>query len=706
MQPIKTLEVRIKDCYGIKSFSYTFNFSPRRKTYIIYARNATMKTSFLKTLRDYQHNRQSRDIITHKIGKKTIKGVDRRQIRTYTSYEEYRPVYTLQFFIRNLNQQEKQLWESLKQELEFHKYLQNIESDSLENLLKDIFLFILFTSVGEQAYWGQVNDLTEQHIRATLPEPLLVIFDPAHYEPALIALGFPPMELNSISLERAKQSNIPLVFKAFLEFLQHLELITPEGSIDLNAYTDLGQRRYLYIKSLLNYIYYLIDPDKYFAEVNDSEKIYLITKVVPKYPLSNIPRTFFHKIAKQREIFISISQKAHRFSQNRGKGRYSNIAAEFNTLFLFPFSVELQFRKEFGDTMVYLQYGTNGKIDLLGAKDVGVLNALSDGERKALYLLQIMTEVETLNPEEEYLLVLDDIVESFDYRNKYAISTYLYKIALKKNLKLIILTHNYDFFRTLGRRFKSSTILAANGALVANRDSAGAVRLNPMDDWEPWQVWKKRLEEDDIVALIPFVRSLIKVTSGSTGSNKDCELLSKTLHYSGRSPNTTYNDLLPIYRRYLQITGFPPSVDLTKSIWTTINDFTYAPAPLQKISDDLKAKIIFAIRLRFKAEEYLYMKLPKLIPGTNLTDLISFGELYGKFLNWFLNNATEKQKQQMLDIKLLLDKIFILTPEHLHARYWEYETLIDTDIAELIEAENKLDMLINNANGHPKMSKV
>ena len=52
----------------------------------------------------------------------------------------------------------------------------------------------------------------------------------------------------------------------------------------------------------------------------------------------------------------------------------------------------------------------------------------------------------------EIMLVIDDIADSFDYRNKYAIIEYLKEITEDGIFKVIILTHNFDFYRTCSSR--------------------------------------------------------------------------------------------------------------------------------------------------------------------------------------------------------------------------------------------------------------
>ena len=69
-----------------------------------------------------------------------------------------------------------------------------------------------------------------------------------------------------------------------------------------------------------------------------------------------------------------------------------------------------------------------------------LLQALSSGE-KALYILNIIFEVQARKEEnQETLFIVDDIADSFDYKNKYAIIQYLKEISEEPIFYQIILT--------------------------------------------------------------------------------------------------------------------------------------------------------------------------------------------------------------------------------------------------------------------------
>ena len=50
------------------------------------------------------------------------------------------------------------------------------------------------------------------------------------------------------------------------------------------------------------------------------------------------------------------------------------------------------------------------------------------------------------------MIIFDDVADSFDYKNKFAIIEYIRDLHLSNDFRLIILTHNFDFYRTIASR--------------------------------------------------------------------------------------------------------------------------------------------------------------------------------------------------------------------------------------------------------------
>jgi ABC-type lipoprotein export system ATPase subunit len=68
-------------------------------------------------------------------------------------------------------------------------------------------------------------------------------------------------------------------------------------------------------------------------------------------------------------------------------------------------------------------------------------------------LLNIIFEIKArVNNNQKTLFIVDDIADSFDYKNKYAIVEYLNDIMNNSHFYLMIFTHNFDFFRTINNR--------------------------------------------------------------------------------------------------------------------------------------------------------------------------------------------------------------------------------------------------------------
>ena len=65
-------------------------------------------------------------------------------------------------------------------------------------------------------------------------------------------------------------------------------------------------------------------------------------------------------------------------------------------------------------------------MDNAAVEKAALMKVLSQGEKKALYVLNILFEIEVRKKaKQDTLLIVDDIADSFDYKNKYAIIPYL-----------------------------------------------------------------------------------------------------------------------------------------------------------------------------------------------------------------------------------------------------------------------------------------
>lgn len=124
-----------------------------------------------------------------------------------------------------------------------------------------------------------------------------------------------------------------------------------------------------------------------------------------------------------KEIIERIVQKA-----NEEATKWREVIDIFNRRFSVPFVVIMKNQddvilKEEAPNIKF-EFNDNGKA--VPVEEDDLLRVLSSGELRALYILNIIFEVEARKEaKQETLFVVDDIADSFDYKNKYAIIEYL-----------------------------------------------------------------------------------------------------------------------------------------------------------------------------------------------------------------------------------------------------------------------------------------
>ena len=116
---------------------------------------------------------------------------------------------------------------------------------------------------------------------------------------------------------------------------------------------------------------------------------------------------------------------------------WEEVTNIFNERFSVPFRVEVANQEDVilkEETLILNFVYKTGTIEKEVEREK-LENCLSNGEKKALYILNILYELKARELEgKEYLVILDDIADSFDYKNKYAIIEYLNDIIIFRHL--------------------------------------------------------------------------------------------------------------------------------------------------------------------------------------------------------------------------------------------------------------------------------
>ena len=266
--------------------------------------------------------------------------------------------------------------------------------------------------------------------------------------------------------------------------------------------------------------------------------------------------------------------------------------------------------------------------DSRGKKEItkdSLLNILSTGERRAYYILNMIFQILVAKQQgKECLIVLDDISESFDYKNKYAIIEYISDISEytdandEKLFKVLLLTHNFDFYRTVASR-----ITKRGNSFIAFSDSGEIKFEKGQYTKNIFMNYKTRLKDhysDNImVASIPFVRNLIEYTEGD--DNSDYLLLTSILHYKNDTQSITLKQIQDIFNQYWCKNDKVNFADGREN--ELVYDILMQEG--EKITDveklEIENKLILSMAIRLKAELYMKNRIISEVP--NGIDIIS-----------------------------------------------------------------------------------
>ena len=309
-----------------------------------------------------------------------------------------------------------------------------------------------------------------------------------------------------------------------------------------------------------------------------------------------------------------------------------------------------------------------------------ILSILSKGEQRAFYILQLLFEIESRKQlNHETLLILDDIADSFDYKNKYAIIEYIKELHENSIFRLIILTHNFDFYRTVASRLS----LDYKAAFMATKNDHREIQLIKGEYRKDiFGHFKNNISNQKIfVSLIPFVRNLIEYIEDKSSSNYI--LLTSCLHLKNDTNSITCADILSLIHK-----SFPSTTNQNIGFGgKSVKDLIYETADLivheTSINEILlENKITLSIAIRLKAEKYMLREIP------NSESLIIDRNQTSELFKVFKKNHSNKETIS------ILDRINLMTPENIHVNAFMYEPLIDISVFHLVDLYKKVKLLI------------
>lgn len=390
--------------------------------------------------------------------------------------------------------------------------------------------------------------------------------------------------------------------------------------------------------------------------------------------LANLKEDVLKSYLKVNDNLYSNLMNAYDVAANRKKEieeearkqrtQWEEVIAIFNDRFFVPFRLEAKNRIEviLGDNPI-IDLGFT-YVDGKESKEIEkstLLKVLSTGERKALYVLNVIFEIQRRNKANlKTLVVVDDLADSFDYQNKYAIIQYLKDISEDGNFNLIIMTHNFDFFRTISSRFigYSNCLMASKSDQGISLVKAAGIRNVFANDWKNnfFKDSKKK------IASIPFLRNLVEMTTGDT--DKHYHQLTSMLHIQINSSFITVAELDSIFYSICKIDGV--SDNATMSIYDLIAKEADACLALTA-GLNLENKVVLAIAIRLAAELFMIKKI---------NDDVFVSKIRSNQTQALIDKFKQLFPSEVNSIKIF-DRVALMTPENIHVNSFMYEPIVD-----------------------------
>jgi hypothetical protein len=704
---MKKLNVKLENCYGIKKIEHTFDFSSP-PVYAIYAPNGSMKSSLAQTFKDLAEGSASKDrifparVCTRKITDESGADLAPATVLVVPPYDEVfsHNEKTSVLLVNNklrkeyedlhveIDKSKDSLLKGLKEQsgskkdlekeisstftttdTEFYRALIRIKDELLsqkdapfaevqyDTIFDEKVLAFLSTKDFRTAiadYITRYNELLAASIY--FQKGIFEYYNASTVAKSLAENGFFDAK-HTVSFNNGKRVEITTVKQLEEMIAKEKEAITKdkelrkkfvelEKLITKNANVRDFQAYIVNNESLLPH---LANVEKFKEEI---WKSYLKVKI----DLYNDLVGKFRAAAARKQEIVDEATKQ--------RTEWERVMEIFNERFFVPFKLNAKNRVAviLGDEpMLSVEFIFEDGKDNAQVEKATLLKALSQGEKKALYILNIIFEVERRRTtKQETLFVVDDIADSFDYKNKYAIIQYLKEIADEPCFRQIILTHNFDFFRTINLRFVpyQRCLMVAKSSHGITLEKATGVRNVFVNDWKPHFFTDRRKK----IASIPFIRNIVEYTKGEMDA--DYAKLTSLLHWKADTSGIGEAELDAIFTRVFG--GAAPVAATKKSVVDIINDEAKG---CLKNGDGahFEHKVVLSIAIRMAAERFMVNKI-----GNGALA----GGITANQTPTILGRVDEKFAGENAAIKTLRC-VVLMTPENIHLNSFMYEPIID-----------------------------
>jgi len=703
---MKKLTVNLQNCYGIRRLKEEFIF--KNRTFSIYAPNGVMKTSFAKTFFDLSNGEISKDlhfpnrdpIMEIEVDDKELKQEQVFVIEPYNeSYDaevstllvnkELKKQYGEHY--KNIDKAQKDLIKKLKQ-------LSGLtgRNDDVEKIFTDIYgeSFLDYVSNPDFLDFIEKEESSLDFVpyKIFFNEKVLKVIESGSFKTDLKEyiekyndlINNSPILQKDFTITHAQTVQDQLFKNNFFK-AGHFVNLQGRGEAknddDLKSILEEEKNKVLNNEDLLKK-FNTIDSKISNVELKDLRQFLLENKeilpllenldkfkkdiftsylIMEKDLVKNLVSTY----DKSKVEIVKIIEEA-----KNHQTEWEEVVSQFNNKFShLPFYLEVENKEDVllkseapSVVFIFKDEVTKEEVRYKNKKDL--INKLSTGEERALYILNIIFEVEKRKKEDyETLFIIDDIADSFDYKNKYAIVEYLKEISEFDKFYMMILTHNFDFFRTI----QSRAVVSYGQCLIAVKNDEKVVLESIKDKHvlNPFLGWKNDLDNNKkLIASIPFIRNIIEYTAEN---DDDYKLLTSVLHFKDDTPNIKFDAVKKIFKNCIPNIKFPDISDkkVVDLIFETADECLTADEGMY-----LENKIVLSIAIRLKAEKFMKSQI------SDKSEINSFQtkELFNRYSEEFNN---EKGKIE------ILKRVNLITPANIHINAFMYEPILDMGDGEL-----------------------
>lgn len=709
---MQNLKIKFENCYGIRSLEHTFCFDDKR-TNLIYASNGTMKTSFAKTFCDFSEGKESKDEIyidrpnqrEIEFDGREIKPEEVFVIKPYQENYKSERISTLlvneklkneyEEILKKLQRKKDDLVAHLRKEsgIKEGKEIEDKLSSAImqeENRFFDALIRVkdeikketydMYSNIGYQEVFKEkiLNFLNTQENIDLLKEytsKYKELLDKSnffkdgvfnHYQAGEIAnqlekRGFFSAEhylyLRSKQEIKTKEDLVKVIEDEKKTIFNDQALRNSFDKIDEQIQKNEEMRKFAeFLKTNESVIPHLTNLS---AFEQNLWKCYLASK-----------KDLFYDLCEEYQSSEERIKEIHEKAKDEAP-KWQKVLEIFNERFSVPFKLHVKNNSDatIGRATPEVAFTFNDDVENSGGKRVeekNLLNVLSQGEKRALYLLNIIFEIEARKDDGvKTLFIIDDIADSFDYKNKYAIIEYLNDVLEIENFRQIILTHNYDFYRTVWKR------LGLNEHTFQVHKFKERINIMPENMYQtPLNKWiKSERSLNALIAMIPFVRNVSEYTNDEDTK----KVLTNILHIKEEEEEISIHQLEGLFAKIIK--GYEVlSEGSSDKVRNVI--FQQADKIIPNASGNpLEEKIVLAIAIRLRAEIFMFEAIKD---NGGKTDDIRTNQT-AKLLKKYKNEFSESKNKHQI-----LHKVLLMTPESIHLNSFAYEPIIDMSADHLV----------------------